>query len=41
MHIPFHTLAERHLVYVYATVILLHLAYVSYVTVQWNKTPQN
>jgi len=38
LHIPFHTLAERHLVYAYAVVALLQGAYATYLFVQWRKT---
>ena len=38
MHISFRTLAERHLVYAYALVILLHGSYVGWLAAQWRKS---
>jgi hypothetical protein len=36
--IPFHTLAERHLVYVYLIVWLLQFGYAAWLAIQWNKS---
>jgi hypothetical protein len=38
LHIPFHTLAERHLVYAYLAVALLQGAYALHLALQWRKT---
>jgi hypothetical protein len=35
--IPFHTMAERHLVYVYCIVWLLQFGYAAWLTIQWHK----
>jgi hypothetical protein len=36
--IPFHTLAQRHLVYVYVVVWLLQFGYGTYLAIAWRKT---
>jgi hypothetical protein len=36
--IPFHTLAQRHLVYAYAVVALLQGGYGLYLSIQWRKS---
>jgi hypothetical protein len=36
--IPFHTLAERHLVYAYAVVALLQGGYATHLFLQWRAT---
>jgi hypothetical protein len=36
--IPFHTLAERHLVYVYVIVWVLQFGYAGWLAVQWRKS---
>jgi hypothetical protein len=36
--IPFHTLAERHLVYVYLIVWILQFGYGGWLAVQWRKS---
>jgi hypothetical protein len=36
--IPFHTMAERHLVYVYGVVWLLQFGYAAWLAVQWRKS---
>jgi hypothetical protein len=36
--IPFHTLAERHLVYAYLAVALLQISYATYLAIQWRAT---
>jgi hypothetical protein len=36
--IPFHTLAERHLVYVYLVVWTLQFGYGAWLAVQWRKS---
>jgi hypothetical protein len=33
--IPFHTLAQRHLVYAYLVVALLQIGYGTYLAIQW------
>jgi hypothetical protein len=39
--IPFHTLAERHLVYVYVIVGVLQFGYGGWLAVQWRKSRLN
>jgi hypothetical protein len=36
--IPFHTLAQRHLVYAYLVVALLQIGYATYLAIQWRRT---
>ncbi len=36
--IPFHTLSERHLVYVYLVVLALQFGYGGWLFAQWRKT---
>jgi hypothetical protein len=36
--IPFHTLAQRHLVYAYLVVALLQFGYAAYLFIQWHAT---
>ncbi len=36
--IPFHTLAERHLVYVYCSVWILQFGYAARLAVQWRRS---
>lgn len=36
--IPFHTLSQRHLVYVYAVVLILQFGYGAWLFVQWRKS---
>jgi hypothetical protein len=37
VHIPFETLSQRHLVYAYAAVILIHAAYATWLLTAWRK----
>jgi hypothetical protein len=39
--IPFHTLAERHLVYVYVIVWVLQFGYCGWLAVQWRNSQLN
>ena len=36
--IPFHTLAQRHLVFAYAVVFLLQAGYATYLAIQWRNS---
>jgi hypothetical protein len=38
MTIPFHTLAQRHLVYVYVVVWVLQFGYGAWLAVQWRRS---
>jgi hypothetical protein len=38
LHIPFATLAQRHLVYAYCTVWLLQFGYAIWLALQWRKS---
>ena len=38
MHIPFATLSQRHLVYAYAAVALIHTSYAVWLAAAWRKT---
>jgi hypothetical protein len=35
LHIPFHTLGQRHLVYAYCVVWLFQFGYATYLAIQW------
>jgi hypothetical protein len=37
VHIPFETLADRHLVYAYAAVAILHAIYATWLLTAWRK----
>ena len=37
-HIPFHTLAQRHLVFAYGAVWLLQFGYGIWLAIQWHKS---
>jgi hypothetical protein len=38
MTIPFHTMAQRHLVYVYVIVWVLQFGYGTWLAIQWRKS---
>ena len=37
-HIPFHSLAQRHLVYAYCAVLILQFGYAAWIGLEWHKT---
>ncbi len=38
LHIPFHTLGQRHLVYAYCAVWIIQFGYGTYLAFQWRKS---